>query len=141
MFSLNNINISFGGIRLLTDISFVINKKARIGLTGKNGAGKSTLMKIITGLQEFDSGIVSIPKDTTIGYLPQQMLYPEGKTVFNEAASVFKDITAIPEKIDKLNIELLQMLILKEMLQNSAEVGECELNLQKYYFRNRTYCY
>ena len=106
MFSLNNINISFGGILLLKDISFVINKKARIGLTGKNGAGKSTLMKIITGLQEFDSGIVSIPKDTTIGYLPQQMLYPEGKTVFNEAASVFKDITAIPEKIDKLNIEL-----------------------------------
>ena len=106
MFSLNKINISFGGIRLLKDISFVINKKARIGLTGKNGAGKSTLMKIITGLQEFDSGNVSIPKDTTIGYLPQQMLYPEGKTVFNEAASVFKDITAIPEEIDKLNIEL-----------------------------------
>ena len=106
MISLNNINISFGGIPLLKDISFVINKKARIGLTGKNGAGKSTLMKIITGLQEFDSGNVSVPRDTTIGYLPQQMPFPENKTVFNEAVSVFNEITAIPENIERLNAEL-----------------------------------
>lgn len=106
MISLKNINISFGGIPLLKNISFVINKKARIGLTGKNGAGKSTLMKIITGFQEFDSGNVSVPKGTTIGYLPQQMLYPEGKNVFNEAASVFSDIIIIPEKIEELTVEL-----------------------------------
>lgn len=106
MISLNNISIAFNGIPLIKDISFVINKKARIGLTGKNGAGKSTLLKIIVGIQEKDAGNISIPTGTTLGYLPQQMKYPEGKTVVNEALTAFSQVLSIKEKINYLNIQL-----------------------------------
>ncbi len=108
MISLNNISIAFNGIPLLKDISFVINKKDRIGLTGKNGAGKSTLLKIIIGLQEKDAGNISIPNGTTLGYLPQQMKYPEGKTVINEALTAFDETLSIKNKIEELNLQLAE---------------------------------
>ncbi len=108
MYSINNIELAFSGIPLLKGISFVINKKDRIGLTGKNGAGKSTLLKIITGLQEYDKGSISFPSDTTIGYLPQQMIYPEGKTVIDETLTAFSDINKLKEKIETLGNELAE---------------------------------
>jgi len=108
MISLNNISIAFGGVPLIKDISFVINKKARIGLTGKNGAGKSTLLKIIVGIQEKDAGNISIPSGTTLGYLPQQMKYPEGKTVLNESLTAFEATLSLKKEIDKLNLQLAE---------------------------------
>jgi ATP-binding cassette subfamily F protein 3 len=106
MISINNICVSFSGIPLFSDISFVINPRDRIGLTGKNGAGKSTLLKIIYGEQEADSGTVSFPNDMKMGYLPQQMIYPEGKTVFNEAMTAFEESENLKKQIEKLNLEL-----------------------------------
>ena len=73
MISINNVTVTFSGTDLFQDISFVINPKDRIGLTGKNGAGKSTLLKVITGEQPVERGSVTIPGGVTIGYLPQQM--------------------------------------------------------------------
>ncbi len=108
MISVNNITLSFGGKTLLNDISFVINKKDRIGLTGKNGAGKSTLLKIICGIQKTDSGEVSMPSGTKTGYLPQQMTYPEGKTVLEETLTAFEDIFKIKKQIDDLNKQLAE---------------------------------
>ncbi len=106
MISINNISVAFGGIFLFKDISFVINKKARIGLTGKNGAGKSTLLKILYGFQEADSGTLSIPSGTSLGYLPQQMVYPIGKTVINEALTAFNSIIDTQNEIELLSLSL-----------------------------------
>ncbi len=109
MVSINNITLSFGGKTLLNDISFVINKKDRIGLTGKNGAGKSTLLKIITGKQEIDGGgTISFPSELKIGYLPQQMTYPVGKTVSEETLSAFSEIQHIENKIRETGNRLAQ---------------------------------
>ncbi len=106
MISVNNISIAFSGNPLLKDISFVINKKARIGLAGKNGAGKSTLLKIIKGILESDKGEISMPSDTTMGYLPQQMLFPDGKTVMEETLTSFEEVMKLKKEIDFINIEL-----------------------------------
>ena len=73
MISVEGLTVEFGGFTLFDDISFVVNKKDRIALVGKNGAGKSTMLKIFAGLQSPTSGTVSVPKDVTIGYLPQHM--------------------------------------------------------------------
>lgn len=108
MISINNISISFNGIPLLNRISFVINKKARIGLAGKNGAGKSTLLKIICGELEQDAGDISMPSGTTIGYLPQQMLYPIGKSVFDEAMTAFASVFLLKEKAEKISLQLAE---------------------------------
>ena len=73
---------------------------------GKNGAGKSTLLKILCGKQQPTSGTVSVPHDTTIGYLPQVMVLQDDTTVRQEAQKAFADVTKMKERIDALNRQL-----------------------------------
>ncbi|MBR4271392.1 MAG: ABC-F family ATP-binding cassette domain-containing protein [Bacteroidales bacterium] len=106
MISINNVTVTFSGNDLFQDISFVINPKDRIGLTGKNGAGKSTLLKTIVGIQPVDKGSVTIPNGVTIGYLPQQMELPEGRTVMEEALTCFEDAKRLEEEINSLSAQI-----------------------------------
>ena len=91
MISVDGLTVEFGGFTLFDNISFVVNKKDRIALVGKNGAGKSTLLKIFAGLQSPTRGSISIPKDISIGYLPQQMQLKDSRTVREEAELAFRD--------------------------------------------------
>ena len=100
--------MEFGGFTLFDDVSFVVNKKDRIALVGKNGAGKSTMLKIFAGLQSPTSGTVSVPKDTTIGYLPQQMQLADSRTVREEAEQAFSHIREMEKEIERLNTELAE---------------------------------
>ena len=84
MVSINNVTVSFGGTPLLDGISFHITDGEKIGLVGKNGAGKSTIMKLITGVEKPDSGRIEMPKEQTVGYLPQIMEHHRGKSVLDE---------------------------------------------------------
>ena len=106
MISLDKINLSFGGFELFKEISFLINPKDRIGLIGKNGAGKTTLLKIITGIDNPTSGQVGIPKDTTLGYLPQQMRLTDSRTLKEETVLAFEELIQLEKKIAQLNIEI-----------------------------------
>ncbi len=106
MIAINNVTVTFSGNDLFQDISFVINPKDRIGLTGKNGAGKSTLLKTIVGIQPVDKGSVTIPNGVTIGYLPQQMELPEGRTVMEEALTCFEDAKRLEEEINNLSAQI-----------------------------------
>ncbi|MDR2385377.1 MAG: ATP-binding cassette domain-containing protein [Tannerella sp.] len=103
MISINNLTVEFGGFTLLDAISFVINKKDRIALVGKNGAGKSTLMMLIAGLQTPAKGNIGIPKDITVGYLPQQMQLTDIHTVREETEKAFDHIREMEKEIERLN--------------------------------------
>ncbi|MDR3219904.1 MAG: ABC-F family ATP-binding cassette domain-containing protein [Dysgonamonadaceae bacterium] len=107
MYSIENLTVSFGGFTLLDEIGFVVDKKDRIALVGKNGAGKSTLLKIFAGLQEPTKGRVSMPKDVTIGYLPQQMQFSTNRSVREEASLAFAQVLAMEADLEKLNLELM----------------------------------
>lgn len=106
MISIQNLCIEFNSVALFKDVSYVINKKDKIALVGKNGAGKSTMLKIIAGLQQPTSGSVAIPNDLTIGYLPQQMLLTDERTVFEEVKTIFGELDVLKAQLDKLNAEL-----------------------------------
>ncbi|HEY6160885.1 MAG TPA: ATP-binding cassette domain-containing protein [Bacteroidia bacterium] len=106
MLSLNNVTVSFGGVPLYEDISFLINQRDRIGLAGKNGAGKSTLLKVILGEINPDTGEVAKPNNCTLGYLPQDMVHNLGKTVFDETATAFVEIRQIEKKLNDINHQL-----------------------------------
>ena len=106
MISLEKINLSFGGFDLLKEISFLINPKDRIGLIGKNGAGKTTILKIIAGLVQPSSGIISLPKDITIGYLPQEMFHVDSRSVKEETSLAFEELLSIKDIISRLNHEI-----------------------------------
>ena len=132
MVSVNNITLAFSGKTLLDNISFVVNKKDRIGLTGKNGAGKSTLMKIMSGSQEVDGGNVSFPSEMKIGYLPQQMTYPIGKTVLEETFAAFSEIFKIEKQIENIGNQLAE----REDYHNDAYLDLIEqLNKKEEQFR------
>lgn len=106
MLSIENITVEFGGFTLLDKISFVLNKNERVALTGKNGAGKSTLLKIMAGIQSATNGNVSTPKDITIGYLPQQMILDDSRTVMEEASLAFEHLQQMDEELNRLHNEM-----------------------------------
>ncbi len=108
MISLDKINLSFGGFELFKEISFLINPKDRIGLIGKNGAGKTTLLKIITKKENPTGGIVGIPKDTTLGYLPQQMHITDTRSLKDETVLAFEELIRLEKKIARVNKEIAE---------------------------------
>jgi ATP-binding cassette subfamily F protein 3 len=108
MYSVENLSVSFGSFNLLDDIGFVVDKKDKIALVGKNGAGKSTLLKIFAGINEPTKGRVSMPKEATIGYLPQQMQLADTRTVREESALAFNHIHQMEKDLEKLNLELAE---------------------------------
>jgi len=106
MISVDQLVVSFGGFELFKGISLLVSPKDRIGLVGKNGAGKSTLLKILAGLQLPNEGVVSVPNDIRLGYLPQQMEIFDGRTVFEEAVTSFEEILALERRIEQINHEI-----------------------------------
>src|SRR5215467_13313378 len=106
MISVNQLSVEFGGTTLFDNVSFLVNVKDRIGLTGKNGAGKSTLLKILAGVKKLEAGAVSIQKGSTIGYLPQEMVHNSGKTVYDETETAFGEIQKLEQKIHDLSEQL-----------------------------------
>ena len=99
MVSVNNVSLLFGSFVLLDEVSFLITRQERIGLTGRNGAGKSTLMKIIAGMQDPTSGSIERPRELTIGYLEQQMKVSDTTTVLEEALTSFTELRALEQEI------------------------------------------
>ena len=106
MVSVDNLKVEFGVTPLFEDVSYVINKRDRIALVGKNGAGKSTMLKILAGIQAPTSGSVSVPRDVTIGYLPQVMILSDKHTVMEEAEMAFEHIFDLQASIERMNQEL-----------------------------------
>ena len=106
MISVDQLVVSFGGFELFKGISLLVSPKDRIGLVGKNGAGKSTLLKILSGEQQPNEGVVSVPTDVRIGYLPQHMIITDGRTVFEEAVTSFEEILALEKRIEDINHQL-----------------------------------
>jgi ATP-binding cassette subfamily F protein 3 len=106
MISIEQLRVEFGGSPLFDDVSFLINPKERIALVGKNGAGKTTLLKLIAGKMSPTRGNISLPRDLTVGYLPQHMIHNEGTTVMEEASSAFEHIHELEREIDELALAL-----------------------------------
>lgn len=108
MISVEQLTVEFGGSPLFDEISFLVNAKDKIALVGKNGAGKTTLLRIFAQKQTPTIGKVIIPKDLTIGYLPQHMIHSQDTTVMQEAEKAFEHITDLQNEIENMNIELAE---------------------------------
>ena len=106
MISVEQLKVEFGVKPLFSGACFVINDRDRIALVGKNGAGKSTLLKILCGMQKPTEGVVAVPNDTTIGYLPQVMILQDDTTVREEARKAFANVTQLKARVDELNHQL-----------------------------------
>lgn len=108
MISVEGLKVEFSAKPLFQDVSFVVNDKDRIALVGKNGAGKSTMLKILCGIQKPDAGVVAVPNDTTIGYLPQVMHLTDNTTLREETRKAFADVLKQKERVAKMERELAE---------------------------------
>ena len=107
MISVEGLKVEFSAKPLYQDASFVINDKDKIALVGKNGAGKSTMLKILCGLQKPDAGVIAIPSDTTIGYLPQVMKLTDDTTLREETRKAFSDTLKQKSRLEQMEKELV----------------------------------
>ena len=108
MLSVNNLSLYFGGQDVFRNISFMINKGDKIGLTGKNGAGKSTLLKILSSNLSPNNGSVVSSNKLIIGYLTQDLDFEDGRTVLEEANTAFDDLNKIKFLMDQANTQLIE---------------------------------
>lgn len=108
MISIDDVTVAYGGFVLLDKINFHISESDKIGLVGKNGAGKSTILKLICGIQNPTSGQIDKPNHISIGYLPQIMEHHRGRSVLDEAMSVFDEEKEIEKEIERITQELAE---------------------------------
>lgn len=120
----NNISKSYGIDNILTDITFKINQNDRIGIVGKNGAGKTTLFKIITGIIDYDSGELSIPKNYKIGYLSQNLDLNENHSIYEELNNVFIHFIDQENEIRKIQVEMGESKNLDKLMNKYSQLIE-----------------
>lgn len=123
MLQVKGLSKSFRGEPLFGNLDFQIGEQDRIGLVGENGTGKSTLMRILSGLIPADEGGVSGARTLTFGYLPQDGLFTRGRTIFEEARSVFGNLRRMEQEIQGLE---------KELAETSHATPEYERKLERY---------
>src|SRR5512146_3257927 len=102
MIQLSGAGKRFGPKLLFENFNWLITPQDRIGLVGANGTGKSTLLKILGGMETLEYGSMAVTKGTSTGYLPQDGLRLEGRTVMEECRTVFADVDAMERELESL---------------------------------------
>jgi ATP-binding cassette subfamily F protein 3 len=102
MIQFQSLTKSFGERVLFDAVTWQVDDGERVGLCGPNGAGKTTLLRMLAGLDEPDAGQITRPAALTVGYLPQDGLEHEGRTLFDEASSAFQPLLDARAEIDRI---------------------------------------
>jgi ATP-binding cassette subfamily F protein 3 len=106
MIQLEAIAKAYAGQSILHDLSWRIPDRERIGLVGPNGAGKTTLCRLLAGVEEPDEGRIVRPRETTVGYLPQEAAgHPEG-SVLAEVLGGFADVWQVEREMEDVAARL-----------------------------------
>ncbi len=142
MLQINNLSLQFGDKHLFKDITARLNDQDKIGLIGVNGTGKSTLLKMLTGQIETDFGVISKSKQSTIGYLPQEITsFPPGRTLYQEAETAFAHLLQIKSKLDTINNQLAstdpQSSLFSNLLINQGNLQQQLDNSDFFYMKSK----
>ncbi len=125
LLQLNDISKSFDGEDIFTRVNFEVKTGERIGVVGRNGAGKSTLMKIIAGVEDYDSGHISKIKNLRMGYLTQQM-------TLNSSASVFEEMSKPFEHLKKMELLIREETNWLADHASNYYSEECQQHMERY---------
>ena len=109
MIQLQGAGKRFGHKLLFEDCDWLVTPRERTGLVGGNGTGKSTLLKILCGMESLDYGSISFTRGMTLGYLPQDGLTLTGRTVFEEAMTVFDSLRAMETELEALHHKMAEL--------------------------------
>ena len=95
----SHINKAFGSDVIIKDASLLINAHEKVAVVGNNGAGKTTLLDMLTGTEAPDSGTVTIPSGTTIGYLKQINDIDSDETILAEMTKIIEPVIMMEEEL------------------------------------------
>lgn len=143
MLDVQNLGVSFGGEVLFENLSFRIGRGDRIGLIGKNGAGKSTFLKLLAGENTPSVGGMSLEKNATIGYLPQELEVENHRTVLEETFQAFPEILKNQSRQQEVS-ELLNTRTdyesdeYQELIQELSDLGSAFEVLGGYQYKAQT---
>lgn len=118
----SHINKQFNDSTLFSDVTFHINDGECAALVGTNGSGKTTLLRIIVGELRADGGDVTIARERSVGYLPQQQGYHSDNSIYDELLEVKSDIVELDRSIRSM-----------EQKMQHASGSELEQLLDKYH--------
>ena len=107
LLTITEAGINLGDRWLLRGASLSLHAGDKLALVGVNGAGKSSLMKLLAGQGEMDEGTLWIAPGTTVAYLPQAPLIPEGISL-RDIVVGNTDISAVGHKADNI-LKLLNL--------------------------------
>lgn len=107
LLGLQNVTFEFGARVIVKDATWHIQSNERIGLIGYNGTGKSTLLKVFTGQYQPSAGTVEKSRDTTIGFLHQDLLsFDTDDSILQVALGAFEKVLQLEKEIAEMGIEL-----------------------------------
>lgn len=126
--SVNDLDKSYGAVRVLEGLSFQIQQGECVGLLGKNGAGKTTVFRILTGQEPYDKGSVAIPAGKRLGLLSQIPDAPPEMTAGEALRQAFAQLDDLQREIDALAVKMEtdhdpKLLKLYGQLQERYELG------------------
>jgi len=104
---LQNVTFEFGARTIVKNATWHIQPNERIGLIGYNGTGKSTILKLLTGNYTPSAGTVEKGRDTSIGYLHQDLLsFDTDESILQVALGAFERVLKLEKEIEALGKEL-----------------------------------
>jgi len=134
---LENVSKSYKGVTVLKDVSWEVKKGEKVGLVGVNGAGKTTQLRIISGLEEPDSGnVVKAKHNMKIAFLSQEFEVSLSRTVKEELLSAFEEEMEVSNRLEKVqkaiersvnDLELMGRLLDEfDLLQRRAQAVDLD---------------
>src|SRR6478752_9096707 len=98
-----NVTFEFGARTIVEDATWHIQPGERIGLIGFNGTGKSTLLKLLVGEYIPSKGTVERSRNTSIGYLHQDLLsFDTNDSILQVALHAYDKAKALEKELDRL---------------------------------------
>ena len=131
MLTVSNLSKSYGERNLFSDLSFSVTAKTRIALIGPNGCGKTTLLDILSGGSTPDTGKIIPKRNTTIGYLKQELPTLSDHSLLQAVIDQPSSITELQNKISDLENSTKSHSNLSERDDNLLLIGQLEQDLQQ----------
>jgi len=107
LLGLQNVTFEFGARTIVEDATWHIQPNERIGLIGYNGTGKSTLLKVLTRQYLPNAGTVEQGRETTIGFLHQDLLsFDTEDSILEVAMGAFERVKQLEKEIEEIGQQL-----------------------------------